>query len=198
MWPSIKPSYGFQKQRKGHFIRNLTPNRRLFLFAPKCHFALRQTQAVLRNVSSFCFMTTIWRFCRRATSSAPQETHLTICFTSRAASRAGSRCIFWSAGLVFRRLLPSQLFLDDWYSPHDGCESRSEISPRGWPAAKYCSHRPAATEFWTSKVSRTLPVFWFCFQKKCTCSVMTLILYSCCLWGSLSFRPFKRPNCFSF
>lgn len=32
-------------------------------------------------------------------------------------AHAGSRCIFWSAGLVFRRLLPAQLFLDDWYPP---------------------------------------------------------------------------------
>lgn len=108
---------------------------------------------------------------------------------ARCLTHAGSRCIFWSAGLVFRRLLPAQLFLDDCYSPHDGCESRSEISPRGWPAAKYCSHRPAATEFWTSKVSRTLPVFWFRCQKNCTCSVMTLILSSCCLWGSRSSTP---------
>lgn len=55
--------------------------------------------------------------CRRATSSAPQETHLTICFTSRSLAHAGCLCIFWSAGLVFRRLLlPAQLSLDDWYS----------------------------------------------------------------------------------
>lgn len=76
-----------KKQRNGHFIRNLTPDRRPFLFAPKCHFALRQTQAVfLRKRELVLLHDDNLASCRRATSSAPQETHLTICFTPRAAS----------------------------------------------------------------------------------------------------------------
>lgn len=113
LWPSIKPSYGFQKQRKGHFIPT------------EDSFSSLQS-AILHSGGRRQFEETWARSASWRQSGVLSTRHLlratrdplnNMLRAARRLAHAGCRCIFWSAGLVFRRLLPAQLFLDDWYSP---------------------------------------------------------------------------------